>query len=386
MKTYRLIDHRPRSVAVLAGLFLGSLLAPMAIAEDAINDAVAALRQAGGKGAGFEQAIPAAERLRKLPVDQLPRLLDGVADVNPVAENWFRGVVFDVARGTTPPATEMLVDYAMDRSNNAAGRGLAMELIRRQDSELAARLIDKCLEDPSLPLREMAVEQAIGRAEELRRQDNTAAAIDLYRESLVAARHPRQLSRIVETLGKLGQEVSTADAFALIKSWHSVAPFDNVDGVGFDAVYSPESQFVSTGSVDLDAKHDGKNGVAVWRSIAASDDSGVVDLASAYNKEKGAVAYLYTEFESSRTRPVEVRLGCINANKVWVNGKPVMANEVYHSGSMLDQYIAKCQLEKGTNRILLKVCENEQTEPWAQEWQFQFRLTDPTGKGLRSGE
>jgi hypothetical protein len=81
-----------------------------------------------------------------------------------------------------------------------------------------------------------------------------------------------------------------------------------------------------------------------------------------------------------------VRLGCINANKVWVNGKEVMATEVYHSGSMLDQYIAKCELKKGTNRVLLKICQNEQTESWAQDWQFQFRLTDLTGKGLRSGQ
>ena len=33
---------------------------------------------------------------------------------------------------------------------------------------------------------------------------------------------------------------------------------------------------------------------------------------------------------------------------------------------MIDQYIAKCDLVKGTNRILIKICQNEQTEPWAR--------------------
>ena len=80
--------------------------------------------------------------------------------------------------------------------------------------------------------------------------------------------------------------------------------------------------------------------------MEASGDDGIVDLAAAYDKEKGAVAYLYAEFDSPTDQPAEVRLGCINANKVWINGKEVMANEVYHAGSMLDQYIAPCELRR----------------------------------------
>jgi hypothetical protein len=41
-------------------------------------------------------------------------------------------------------------------------------------------------------------------------------------------------------------------------------------------------------------------------------------------------------------------------------------------------------LKKGTNRILLKICQNEQEESWAQDWKFQFRITDTSGKGLAS--
>jgi hypothetical protein len=33
---------------------------------------------------------------------------------------------------------------------------------------------------------------------------------------------------------------------------------------------------------------------------------------------------------------------------------------------------------------VVKVCQNEQTEPWAQNWAFQLRLCDATGKAIAS--
>ena len=260
-----------------------------------------------------------------------------------------------------------------------------MELIRLQDPQLARSMIDRYLNDPSLALREMAVEQAIDSAAS-RKEDDRDGAIAKYREALEAARHPKQLERIVDALDKLDQPVTTADAFSLITKWNAVAPFDNVGGVGFDRAYPPEQEFVADQNVDLGAQYDGKDGAIGWQSVEGSSDEGIVDLAAAYDKEKGAVSYLYTEFESVEDQPAQVRLGCINANKIWVNGKEVTSNEVYHSGTMIDQYIAPCRLNKGTNRILLKICQNEQEQSWAQRWEFQFRVTDPTGKGLVSGQ
>lgn len=380
----------PRTSLLSIGcLFALATAAPAAIGETLDRDvgaAIASLQEAGKEGRGFEQASEAAERLRELSANQLPVLLDGLADTNPVAENWFRGVVFDVARQQPGPEVKLLSDYAMDQSNNPVGRGLAMELIRKQAPQTAERLVSECLNDPSLPLREMAVEQAIEQAAELQAENQTTPAITRYRQALDAARHPRQLSRIVEALRELDQEATVRDAFRLITDWQAVAPFDNRGGDGYGEVYPPESQFVMSGSVDLSATYDGKNGPVSWRPVRGSEDGGVVDLAAAFDKEKGAVAYVYTEFDASEKRPAQVRLGCINANKVWVNGREVMANEVYHAGSMLDQYIADCELRQGSNKILLKICQNEQTEPWAQEWEFTFRVTDRTGKGLTSGE
>jgi hypothetical protein len=42
------------------------------------------------------------------------------------------------------------------------------------------------------------------------------------------------------------------------------------------------------------------------------------------------------------------------------------------------------QLQAGRNTILVKVCQNEQTEEWTVEWDFQLRVTDALGTPILS--
>jgi len=107
-----------------------------------------------------------------------------------------------------------------------------------------------------------------------------------------------------------------------------------------------------------------------------------VKLSTIYSNEKGCIIYAYAEFESEKEQDAEVRLGCINGNKTWVNGKLVMSNEVYHTGAQIDQYSEPVRLKAGKNVILLKLSQNEQKEPWAQDFQFQLRICDSTGKAI----
>jgi hypothetical protein len=67
---------------------------------------------------------------------------------------------------------------------------------------------------------------------------------------------------------------------------------------------------------------------------------------------------------------------------IFLNGKKLFEREEYHHGSPLDANIGKGTLKKGENVIVLKVCQNNQTEPWAQNWQFQLRVCDSTGGPL----
>ena len=349
---------------------------------DSIDAAIAAIVAVDREGNGHEDAVLAAQSLSKLESQYLPRLLDAAKDTNPIVANWLRGIIFAVANSSKSLNDEMLENYIASRSNNVTGRAIAMELLKRSNPESANKLIKSSLDDPSLLIREMAVKVQIDKASDLAKGDQKTNAIKEYHIALSAARHPQQLASIVKSLSELGDTVTLAEAFSMILSWHSVGPFDNVGGEGYDTVYLPEELFTANGTIDLGASYKGKSGQVTWKVIESDNEKGAIDVAEAYEKEKGAVAYLYTEFDSPKNQKAQIRLSSKNANKVYLNGKEVMANHVYHSGGAIDQYIAGVDLQAGLNRILMKLCQNEQTESWAQEWQFQFRITDPNGAGL----
>jgi hypothetical protein len=83
--------------------------------------------------------------------------------------------------------------------------------------------------------------------------------------------------------------------------------------------------------------------------------------------------------ESPDDRPVEIRAASATAVKVFLNGQEVLGRESYHQSFSVDSHIAPARLKKGKNTLLIKVCQNDQKEPWAQEWRFQVRVTDAVG-------
>lgn len=93
--------------------------------------------------------------------------------------------------------------------------------------------------------------------------------------------------------------------------------------------------------------------------------------------------YAYCEFKCDQARDVEIRLGTPNGWKLWVNGELAFAHEEYHQSMRMDQYRTGVSLKAGANTILLKICQNEQTEDWAQRWEFQVRVCDATGAAVR---
>jgi hypothetical protein len=254
---------------------------------------------------------------------------------------------------------------------------LAYELLTQVDPTAPGRLLPGMLHDPGAELRRDAVAAVLDRAQALLDKGDRSAAADAYREALSGACEKDQVDLIVQKLKPLGVEVDPARHLGFVRRWLLAAPFDNTGGAGFDRAYPPEEK------ADPSATYRGKGDARVsWVEHATDDPYGIVDLNKALGHHKGAVAYALAVIDSPAARPVQVRAGCVTGLKVFLNGKEVFAREEYHHGMAMDQYTAAGTLRTGRNELLLKVTQNEQTEDWAQQWQFQVRLCDQAGAAV----
>jgi len=334
------------------------------------------------EGAGNQEAGAAWKQLVSVGGEALLPALAGMDDASVPAANWLRAAVDALAEkekaaGRPFPAGQ-LEAFVRDRKHAPAARRIAYELLVQADPKTPDRLLPGMLDDPSVDLRRDAIAVALTRAEKLKGD----AAKAEYSKLFAAVRDEDQAKKIATALEKLGGKVDLVAQFGIVTRWELAGPFDGPKASGFKTPYPPESK------VDLKATYKGKDGVEVkWKPHATEikpDEYnlpavGQVDLTKVIGKYKDAVTYAYTVVESDKELPVEIRYGCINASKLFVNGKQVFAREEYHHGEPFDQYVVPVTLKAGRNEILLKVCQNDQKEPWAQAWQFKLRICDATG-------
>ncbi len=367
-----------RPLGRLAGaLLLALAAAPSASAADP-GPLLARIKAVGAEGAGNAEAGRAWRELVALGPDALPAILTAFDDADDRAANWLRAAVDAVAEheldaGRKLPA-DKLEAFIKETKHSPAARRLAYEWLTRIDRTTPDRLLPGMLNDPSVELRRDAVAVVLKEAQEKLDRKDMSGAKAAFRKALSGARDQDQVEAIAKALKGLGEPVDLRAHFGFIRTWQLIGPFDSTGGKGFAAVFEPEKK------VDLAATLVGKGGKEVrWAAYTTDDPYGNVDLNKAIGKHMGAVAYAYAAVESPTERPLEVRAATKNAVKIFVNGKPVYAKEEYHHGKFLDQHVARVTFHKGRNTILLKVCQNEQTDAWAQEWDFQLRVCDAVG-------
>ncbi|MBI3467774.1 MAG: hypothetical protein HY000_32600 [Planctomycetes bacterium] len=364
----------------LMGLSIALLLLLPANAAE-LEPLLNTIKNVGAKGAGHDDAAAAWQELARCDAADLPQLLAGLDDAGPLAGNWIRTAVDAVAERTVNGGGKLplaaLEKFALDTQHSPRARRLAFEWLSRVDATAPDRLIPTLLQDPSVEFRYDAVARLLAEAEQLK-TTQPAAVADVFRRALSGARDLEQVKQIAAELKKLGQQVDLPKHFGFIMQWQVIGPFENAGGQGFDVAYPPESK------VDFAAEHPGKGQAVKWKPAATLDDFGSVDFNEALGKHKDAVAYAAVEFVSAVEQPVEFRLGCPTASKLWLNGELIDSRRVYHSGGGMDQHISRGKLKPGRNLILLKVCQNAQTEEWAQVWSFQLRVCDPAGTAILS--
>lgn len=371
---------------VLSILAAGSTpLTGVSLAGDTgdLQDALAKVKAVGPKGAGNAAASNAWAELSEAQASSLPTILTALDDANPLAANWLRSLVDSIgerelAAGRPLPLADF-ESFVLDQSHAPRSRAVAYQWLLEGDPAAADRLVPGFLHDPSVEFRRLAVARLLTQAESSAKDNKKDDAKSIYTEALSGARDLDQVEEIANKLKELGQEIDLNKHFGFITKWWIIGPFDNVGGKGYAQVFPPEATF------DPKASYDGKTGPVLWQEHASNDPIGVIDFNKALVKASGVTAYAYAEFESPVEREADFRVVCICACKLWLNGQLIDESEVYHSGAAFDQYVSRGKLLKGKNTILVKVCQNEQTEEWAQDWRFKLRVCDASGTAILSG-
>ncbi len=370
----------PITPVLAAGLLWAAHLSASAAIPGEVEQAITTLQAVSREGAGNEAATGAWQSLSQADTSALLPILGAMEHAGPVAQNYLRSAAEVIVSKGLQEGTELPVaslgEFLLDTRQDPQARRFAYEVIARVQPETAERLIPGMLNDPSTDLRRDAVARLITEAKSLKEGKEAQAATLIYLQALNAARDVDQIKEITKQLEGLGQSVDLPRHFGFLMHWKVIGPFDNTGLEGFNTPYPPEQ------GIDLSATYDGKEGPVTWSDFATADDYGMVDINQAYGPLKEVTAYAFTEFNSASTQPAELRLGCKNAWKIWLNGELIFGRDEYHRGARIDQYILPIQLKEGKNEILVKLCQNEQVKDWTVQWEFQLRVCDATGTAI----
>lgn len=151
--------------------------------------------------------------------------------------------------------------------------------------------------------------------------------------------------------------------------WLLAGPFEAVGGPGGEASFDPAP--------------DDRLAAKKWFIFKAEatpaaggyPPPGAVDFAAAGIRGDDSAAYAFVRVKSPEKRRAVLRLGSDDGIAVWLNGREVFRNETVR-GISADQDAVEVELDKGWNRLLLKISNK------GLGWGFIGRLTTPEGRGM----
>jgi hypothetical protein len=350
------------------------------ISDAGVDESLKALTAVAREGEGNEAATAAWREIVRTGPAALPAVLASAGRGSVVADNWVRlagdAIVEQALREKQALPVGEVEAFLKDTSHSAAGRLLAFDLLQKADRAKADTIEPSLVNDPVQELRRGAVQRRLETAGKITGAEAKPAFLAL----LDVVRDEDQTRIIAGTLKKMGVTVDLPTHFGFLTKWQVIGPFDNTERKGFDTVFPPEKE------VALQAAHAGKGREVKWQPFESTDDYGKVDFNQPLGATKETTAYAFTTFDAPAAREAELRIGCKNAWKVWLNGELVFGRDEYHRGQQMDQYKLKCHLKQGPNTILVKCCQNEMKEDWTVEWEFQLRVCDSGGTAIASAK
>ena len=349
---------------------------------DEIERDLKAIAAAGPMGIGSKQARAARDRLVSRGVAVLPRLLTSTDTANPVAANWYRSAyqrIVSVESRKDRPQFPIKYFKLFVRDSNHQGRvrRLVLQLLDQREPGFRDELIPRLLDDREF--RTDAVAAALKRGDSAQKQGKTNVGLNAYQTAFEHARDVGQITLAARKLRGLGRDVSIIKHMGFVIDWYLIGPFDAPGTTGFELLLPPEKK------IDLKAQYDGKDGRSIrWKRYRTDDPMGQLNLIRTVAQVKEAVCYAYTELESPKDQPVQVRCGADDNCTIWLNGELIFRRLQWLNGTRLDRFTADARLKKGTNRLLVKVCQGPQHKNPAvpNNWSMQLRFCDSRGTGV----
>ncbi len=361
-------------------LLAAIVVAPAPAVDDATTQALQTLKRVTREGKGNEDAGPAWKVIVSKGGDALLPTLEAFEDGNPTTANWLRTAVDAIADGEKVAGrklpAEKLEAFTTNPKFAAAARRSAYELLVSQDPSAKARLLPGFINDKSPDLRRDAIANELDTLEKAARPSIKADLEKLF----AASRDQDQVELLAKKVNDAGGNASVTEHFGFVTFVSLVGPFDAPESKGFGFANPPES------AKDISGKFTGKDAAELkWIAATTSDKKNAsFDLNKLLGKHKNAVAYALATIVSEKETPCEIRVTSPTSVKIFLNQKELFGRDEYHHGSPFDANVGRGTLRKGENVIVLKVCQNNQSENWAQNWQFHMRVCDDTG-GLLPG-
>lgn len=156
-----------------------------------------------------------------------------------------------------------------------------------------------------------------------------------------------------------------------IRNWQYVGPFENLSQSGFYKNYGPlehpEASAVFKSLTNADVK---------WFTPASEIYDGWTPMCYQFNRET-AVVYAQNFVQSDKDQSLLLTLGFNGSVKVWVNDELIIS-ENNERVTEMDAYAAKCNLKKGTNRVLVQLGFTNASYP-----NFALKFTDDNFKAVK---
>lgn len=318
----------------------------------------------------------------------LSKILDAINRADALGANWLTMAVDAVLErdaSSDAQTRETLTGFIVDSSNAPIARKTALAALQRIDRAAANELAVQLIDDPVAEFRRPGVAARIAKAAQLAEAGAaTAEQLEAYREALNFARDADQVNEIAKAMESAGAPVKLADHFGFIQHWQISGPFDNTKGAGFDQAYPPELLDLKSGKLPSQLPRSDGDSPAEWKSFAADEDTGNVDLNKAISPVEQGIAYGLAQFDYQGDGEVELRFQVQNSFKCWLNGELIYAQPIGHTGNFFDQYRVPVKLNQGSNVLLIKSCQTEplQDIDWFKVWQFAVRVSDSTGAAI----